>query len=63
MKQDGKRFVLRFAPRPAASLTLRAAGFALPPTVPCLDADCTRSRTSNCSEKPSPRGRNPLSLN
>src|SRR6516165_10111354 len=33
MDQDGKRFVLRSAPRPAASLALRAAGVALPPTV------------------------------
>jgi Transposase DDE domain len=30
---DGKRFVVRSAPRPAASLALRAAGVALPPTV------------------------------
>src|SRR5215471_14947960 len=33
MDQDGKRFVLRSAPRPAATLALRAAGVALPPTV------------------------------
>ena len=33
VEQDGKRFVLRSAPRPAASLALRAAGVALPPTV------------------------------
>jgi len=31
--QDGKRFMLRSAPRPAASLALRAVGVALPPTV------------------------------
>lgn len=31
--QDGKRFLLRSAPRPAASLALKAAGVALPPTV------------------------------
>ena len=30
---EGKRFVVRSAPRPAASLALRAAGVALPPTV------------------------------
>jgi hypothetical protein len=30
---DGKRFIVRSAPRPAASLALRAAGLALPPTV------------------------------
>jgi Transposase DDE domain len=37
--QDGKRFLLRSAPRPAASLALRAAGVALPPTVrPIADA-------------------------
>ena len=29
----GKRFVVRSAPRPAASLALRAAGVAVPPTV------------------------------
>ena len=33
IEQDGKRFVVRSAPRPAASLALRAAGVALPPTV------------------------------
>lgn len=31
--QDGRRFLLRAAPRMAASLALRAAGVALPPTV------------------------------
>ena len=30
---DGKRFVVRSAPRPAASLALRATGVAMPPTV------------------------------
>jgi hypothetical protein len=30
---DGKRFVVRSAPRPAASLAIRAVGVALPPTV------------------------------
>jgi transposase len=30
---DNKRFIVRSAPRPAASLALRAAGVALPPTV------------------------------
>lgn len=33
VEQDGKRCLLRSAPRPAASLALRAAGVALPPTV------------------------------
>ncbi len=33
VEQDGKRFLLRSAPRPAASLALRVAGVALPPTV------------------------------
>jgi len=33
VEQDGKRFLLRSAPRPAGSLALRAAGVALPPTV------------------------------
>jgi len=30
---DGKHFIVRSAPRPAATLALRAAGVALPPTV------------------------------
>jgi hypothetical protein len=30
---DGKRFIVRSAPRPTASLAPRAAGVALPPTV------------------------------
>jgi hypothetical protein len=33
VEQDGKRFLLRTPPRPAASLALRAARVALPPTV------------------------------
>ena len=33
IEHDGKRFVFRSAPRPAASLAVRAAGVALPPTV------------------------------
>ena len=33
IEQDGKHFVVRSAPRAAASLALRAAGVALPPTV------------------------------
>jgi hypothetical protein len=33
IEHDDKRFVVRSAPRPAASLALRAAGVALPPTV------------------------------
>ena len=37
-RQDGKRFVLRSLPRPAASLALRTAGVALPPTVRQLPA-------------------------
>ena len=39
VEQDGKRFLLRSAPRPAASLALRAAGVALPPTVRQLAED------------------------
>ena len=38
VEQDGKRFVLRSPPRPAASLALRVAGVALPPTVRQLPA-------------------------
>src|SRR5208283_4840952 len=33
VEQDGKRFLLRSAPRPGASLTLSALGVALPPTL------------------------------
>jgi len=33
IEQDGKRFIVRSAPRPAASLAIRATGLALPPTV------------------------------
>ncbi|HLW89998.1 MAG TPA: IS1634 family transposase [Roseiarcus sp.] len=33
VEQDGKRFLMRSAPRPAASLALAALGVALPPTV------------------------------
>ena len=33
LEQDSRRFLLRAAPRPAASLAMRAAGVALPPTV------------------------------
>lgn len=36
---DDRRFLVRSAPRPAASLALRAAGVALPPTVQALAAD------------------------
>jgi len=36
---DGRRFCVRSAPRPAASLAVRAAGVALPPTVQPLAAD------------------------
>ena len=33
IEQDRKRFIVRCAPRPAASLALHATGVALPPTV------------------------------
>ncbi len=33
VEQDGKRFLLRSAPRPAATLALQALGVALPPTL------------------------------
>jgi hypothetical protein len=44
IEHDGKRFIVRSAPRSSASLALRAAGVALPPTVrdaaraPCFRA-------------------------
>ncbi len=33
VEQDGKRFLLRSAPRPGASHVLSALGIALPPTM------------------------------
>jgi Transposase DDE domain len=39
VEQDGRRFMLRSAPRPAASLALRAAGVALPPSVQSIASD------------------------
>jgi hypothetical protein len=39
IEQDGKRFIVRGAPRPAASLALHATGVALPPTVRETAAD------------------------
>jgi len=39
IEHDGKSFLLRSAPRPQASLALRAAGVALPPTVRQTAAD------------------------
>jgi hypothetical protein len=36
IEQDGTRFRLRSAPRPAASIALRATGVALPPTVQAI---------------------------
>ena len=36
---DGRRFLVRSAPRPAASLAVRAARVALPPTVQARVAD------------------------
>jgi len=39
VEQDGRRFMLRSTPRTAASLALRAAGVALPPTVQAIAAD------------------------
>ena len=39
VEQDGRRFLLRSTPKSAASLALRAAGVALPPTVQAATAD------------------------
>ena len=55
VEQDGKRFLLRTPPRPAASLALRAAGVALPPTVRQLaEPDPVRPTVNHrkCSAKP-----------
>ena len=59
IEYDGKRFIVRSPPRPAASLALRAAGVALPPTV----RDATASLNSahrKCSAKPPLRRGLPL---
>jgi hypothetical protein len=37
VEQESKRFVIRAAPRPAASVVIRAVGVALPPTVRQVD--------------------------
>ena len=37
VEQDGKRFLLRSAPRPAANLALSVLGVALPQTVRQID--------------------------
>lgn len=39
VEQDDRRFILRASPKPAASLALRAAGVALPPTVQAAAAN------------------------
>src|SRR6201982_222539 len=39
VEQDGRRFMLRSTPRPSASLALRAAGVALPPSVQSIAGD------------------------
>ena len=39
IEQDGKRFIVRSALRPAASLAIRATGVALPPTVRTAGSD------------------------
>ena len=48
IEQEGKRFIVRSAPCPAASLALRAAGVALPPTVRPVVND----RSEKCSATP-----------
>jgi hypothetical protein len=40
IEHDDKHFLVRSAPRPAASLALRAAGIALPPTMRQAAIDC-----------------------
>ena len=53
VEQDGKRFLLRTPPRPAASLALRAAGVALPPTVRQIaDAGSRPVSYRKCNAKP-----------
>jgi len=51
IEQDGKRFIVRSAPRPAASLGIRATGVALPPTVrPAIAID--QIKLGKCSATP-----------
>ncbi len=51
VEQDGKRFLPRSAPRPAASLALRAAAVALPPTVRQLTDARAHRQSAQCSAK------------
>ena len=60
IEYDGKRFIVRSAPRPAASLALRAAGVALPPTV--RDAAAPDPPNRKCSAKPPARRGLPLPI-
>ena len=39
VEQDGRRFMLQSTPRPSASLALRAAGVAPPPSVQSIAGD------------------------
>ena len=57
IEHDGKRFVVRSAPRPAASLALRAAGVVLPPTVRQPDEANPRIRESRKCRATPPRWR------
>ncbi len=61
IEQDGKRFLLRSAPRPAASLALRAAGW--PCRRPCRHSPQADRHHRECSAKPPPRRESPRLFN
>jgi hypothetical protein len=52
VEHELKRFVVRSAPRPAASLAIHATGVALPPTVAAKPTD---PRLPKCTAKPLPQ--------
>ena len=55
VEQDGKRFLLRSAPRPGASLALSALGVALPPTMRQIAERLIYANLLLCSATPAPQ--------
>ena len=52
VEQDGKRFLMRSAPRPAASLALSSLGVALPPTLRQIADACSTENARNVVPRP-----------
>ena len=63
VEQDGKRFLLRSAPRPAASLALSALGLALPPTLRLIGDALPTSELRNLVPRTSSRGASAFRIN